>query len=133
MTIKAPIYHVTFKSNVASIAKKGLVTHRKRIWKNMFGQFIGQPDKIYFITDFHEAVRFAAKLEWFSKKTVVILTINSVPRTYQKDDHIENMFDTWFKTSEHFAVGTIVKVDDLTIDMQKHLIRNDRQKFSTLL
>lgn len=58
------VYHVTFAHRVPKIRREGLLTGRKRNWKNNWGSTLGSNKFVYVLTDFSEAVRWAAHMEW---------------------------------------------------------------------
>ena len=123
-------YHVTTNNRVKSIMADGLEPGRHRRWKNSFGATLGDRGFIYLISNFTEAVRFAARQDYqhrITKKAAktVILCIQNVPTDkLVLDDHIESQFagNTWFKLPDVIPPHDIVRVIPLSPELTKQLV-----------
>lgn len=123
-------FHVTTKNRVKSIMTTGLEPRRHRRWRNQLGGMLGERGFIYLISDFTEAVRFAARQDYQhrvnkSKMETVILELQNVPTEgLVRDDHIEGQLagHTWFKSPATIPPQDIVRVIPLTEDLSKQAI-----------
>lgn len=129
-------YHVTTKNRVRSIMATGLEPRRHRRWRNQLGGMLGERGYIYLISDFTEAVRFAARQDYHhrvnkSKMETVILMLQNVPTEgLVRDDHIEGQLagHTWFKSPATIPPQDIVKVIPLTEQLIKQAINGGTAK-----
>lgn len=122
-------YHVTTSNRVKSIMKHGLETGRHRRWRNAFGAMQGERGYVYLISDYTQAVRFAAKQSWDyrnSKMEPVILQLANVPTdALVKDDHIDGQLyyrNTWYKLQAPIPPEDIVRVIPFTPEMRKQVV-----------
>lgn len=123
-------YHVTTSNRVKSIMKLGLETGRHRRWRNAFGAMQGERGYVYLISDYAQAVRFAAKQSWDyrdSKMKPVILQLQNIPvESLVKDDHIDGGLyygNTWYKLPAPIPPQDIVRVIPFTPEMMKQAVR----------
>jgi len=66
------LFHATRTANLHRIHKQGLVPQMHSMWVGKLGQQLGEIGRLYAFTDLDDAVRFAFRLAWQSKPTVVI-------------------------------------------------------------
>ena len=124
-------FHVTTKNRVKSIMATGLEPRRHRRWRNQLGGMLGERGFIYLISDFTEAVRFAARQDYQhrvnkSKMETVILELQNVPSEgLVRDDHIEGQLagHTWFKSPATIPPQDIVRVIPLTDQLRQQVIQ----------
>ena len=123
-------YHVTTKNRVRSIMATGLEPRRHRRRRGQFGGTLGERGFIYLISNFTEAVRFAARQDdqhrlTKSKMETVILALQNVPTEgLVRDDQIEGQLagHTWFKSPATIPPQDIVRVIPLTPELSKQAI-----------
>lgn len=128
-------FHVTTQDRMKSIMASGLqppkASRRHRRWRNSFGGLLGERDYIYLISDFTEAVRFAARMDYQhrvnnrSNAKIVILVLNNVPTEgLVRDDHIDGQLagHTWYKSPANIPPQDIVRVIPLTLELKKQAI-----------
>jgi hypothetical protein len=123
-------YHVTTKNRLKSIMATGLEPRRHRRWRNALGGMLGDRGFIYLISDFTEAVRFAARQDYqhrVNKSTMVtvILALRNIPTEgLVRDDHIEGQLagHTWYKSPATIPPQDIVRVIPLTDELTKQAI-----------
>lgn len=127
----AVFYHVTTNTRLKSIMATGLQpTGHHRRWKNTFGRALGDRGYLYLISDFSQAVRWAAKQDYYyraeGKATkVIILVLHNVPLdTIERDPNIEGQMagNTWFRTRDAVPPADIVRVIPLTPEMIKQVV-----------
>lgn len=127
-------YHVTTNNRVKSIMKHGLETGRHRRWHNAFGAALqGERGFVYLISDYTQAVRFAAKQSWDyrnSKMEPVILQVTNVPaEALVKDEHIDGQLyyrNTWYKLKAPIPPEDIVRVIPFTPEMMKQVVNDQK-------
>jgi hypothetical protein len=123
-------YHVTTKNRVRSIMATGLEPRRNRRWRNQLGGILGERGFIYLISDFTQAVRFAARQAYGfrlkkSKMETVILVLQNVPTEgLVRDDHIDGQLagHTWFKSPATIPPQDIVRIIPLTPELTKQAV-----------
>jgi hypothetical protein len=126
----ATFYHVTTNTRLKAIQATGLEPGHHRRWKNAFGGHLGDRGFIYLISDYAQAVRWAAKQDYEfrtdGKATkVVILVLNNVPTEgLERDSNIEGQLSghTWYRSRATIPPADIVRVIPLTDDMIKQLV-----------
>jgi hypothetical protein len=125
-------FHVTTKHRLRSIEANGIVPNRNRRWKTAFGQALGERGKIYLMSDFTSAVRWAYKMQWEhfqgkknapSKSPYIILKVRENPAELEPDPHPENGLygNSWFQKSGSIDPSNIVKVIPLTSDLTRQV------------
>src|SRR4051812_25391217 len=57
-------YHVTTKNRLKAIQERGIEPNHNRRYRTGYGNQLGERGKIYLISDFPAAVRWAHKKEW---------------------------------------------------------------------
>lgn len=132
-------YHVTTDNRLRSIMATGLEPRRHRRWHNQLGGILGDRGFIYLISDFTEAVRFAARWDYHmrvAKKRMqtVILVLRNVPsQGLERDDHIEGQLagHTWFKSPATIPPQDIVRVIPLTPDLVKQAVHTGTNEVPT--
>lgn len=116
-------YHVTTKHRLRSIEATGIEPNRKRRWKTGFGQQLGDRGKIYLMSDFTAAVRWAFKMQWEhyrgktpEKSPYIIICVRENPDKVEPDPHPENGLygHSWFQKSGRIAPKNILRVIPLT-------------------
>ena len=129
-------YHVTTDNRVRSIMATGLEPRRHRRWHNQLGGILGDRGFIYLISDFTEAVRFAARWDYqmrLAKKRMqtVILVLRNVPsQGLERDDHIEAQLagHTWYKSPATIPPDDIVRVIPLTPELTKQAVHGQSEE-----
>lgn len=123
-------YHVTTSNRVKSIMKHGLETGRHRRWRNAFGAMQGERGYVYLISDYTQAVRFAAKQAYDyrnSRMEPVILQLQNVPTDdLMPDDHVDSGLyyrNTWYKLRTPIPPEDIVRVIPFTPEMTKQAVQ----------
>ena len=127
------MYHVTTDNRLKSIMATGLEPNRHRRWRNTFGAILGERGFIYLISDFTEAVRFAARQDYYhrleKKRTkTIILCIQHVPaESLELDSHIEGQIagNTWYKSTATIPPQDIVRVIPLTEELVKQVVSSN--------
>ena len=130
MSAGQTFYHVTTKNRLKSIMATGLEPRRHRRWRNALGGMLGERGFIYLISDFKQALVFAARQDYQhrvqkSKMETVILVLRNVPTEgLVRDDHIEGQLagHTWFKSPATIPPQDIVRVIPLTEDLAKQAV-----------
>jgi len=123
-------YHVTTDSRLKSIMAGGLEPGHHRRWKNVFGSHLGDRGFVYLISDFPEALRFAAKQNYYfekdGKKTkTVILVLQNVPTEgLERDTNIEGQMagHSWYRSPATLPATDIVRVIPLTPEMIENAV-----------
>jgi hypothetical protein len=130
--VGATFYHVTTDNRLKSIMRTGLdSTGRHRRWHNELGGILGERGFVYLISDFTQAVRFAAKFAYhltIAKKKMkpVILVLQNIPTDkLVRDDHIEGQLagHSWYKLPANIPPEDIVRVIPLTPELTKQAIQ----------
>lgn len=124
-------YHVTTKARMRSIQELGIKPNHNRRWKTGFGVQLGDRGKIYLMSDFTAAVRWAHKTQWehFHGKTpakspYVIVCVREDPNNLEPDPHPENGLygHTWFQKTGTIEPQNIMKVIPLTPALVKQIV-----------
>jgi hypothetical protein len=129
--VGAKFYHVTTDNRLKSIMRTGLdATGRHRRWHNEIGGILGERGFVYLISDFTQAVRFAAKFAYHltiakKKMKAVILVLQNVPTDkLVRDDNIEGQLagHSWYKLPANISPEDIARVIPLTPELTKQAI-----------
>ena len=115
------MYHITFKTRLQKIKKEGITLGHRRNWSTPLGIKLGDKNRIYFISRFDEAIRWAHRMEWETKKEIVIIEINT-PKVIEQDNNTGAIIGIWLKTPNKILVNDIKKVIPLTLELIRKLI-----------
>ena len=109
------LYHVTFKKNIPSIKKKGLVPSKKALFKGAFGQDIRDAIAVYAFNELDDAIRWAFKLNFDTKKEVAIVVFDQAGK-WEKDTHWQAAMakGEWLKSVTPVVPENIIKVINQT-------------------
>jgi hypothetical protein len=129
--VSGPFYHVTTDTRLKSIMTNGLEPGHRRRWKNVFGtKLVGDRGFIYLISNFTEAVRFAAKQDYEHRnegkrsKTVILVVHNVPTKSLERDPNIEGQLasHSWFRSNATIKPTDLVRVIPLTDALVKQVI-----------
>ena len=123
-------FHVTTDTRLKSIMMQGLEPGHHRRWKNVFGAHLGDRGYVYLISDFTEAVRFAARQDYYYKvdkkktKSVILVVQNVPPDALERDPNIEGQFagHSWYRVGATIPPQDIVRVIPLTPELSKQAV-----------
>jgi hypothetical protein len=123
-------YHVTTDNRLKSIMATGLEPGRHRRWKNSLGATLGDRGVIYLISDFTQAVRLAARQDYYHRlekkraKTIILRLRNVPTEGLEHDPHFEGQMagNTWFKSPATIPPQDIVQVIPLTPELIKQAV-----------
>ena len=112
-------YHVTFAARLPKIMQDGLVSGKRRVWKDSFGTNQGSRTSVYLFSSPIMAIRWAHKMEYEFGRKASILVVNNPPGNIKPDNHIEAQMNgkTWFTTDAPIPPSCISKVVPLTNDL----------------
>lgn len=125
------LYHVTTDNRLKSIMATGLEPNRHRRWRNTFGALSGERGYIYLISDFTEAVRFAARQNYYhrleKKRPKIVMLCCTSPSSLELDDHIDGQIagNTWYKSTATIPPQNIVRVIPLTDELVQQMVSGD--------
>lgn len=121
-------FHVTPATRTAKIRREGLRTGRRSQWRTPLGAKQGDRSCIYLISDYSQAVRWAARMEWDLENAPIDIIKVRVDSAVEPDDHWENQMyeNSWFKTRENVPKENIVNVRRLTLDMRKGVVNGGK-------
>jgi len=124
-------YHVTTDTRLKSIMANGLEPGHHRRWKNVFGSHLGDRGFVYLISDFTEAVRFAARQNYYfeldgKKAKTLILALQNVPTEgLERDSNIEGQLagHSWYRTPGVIPPQDIARVIPLTPELAQQAVQ----------
>jgi hypothetical protein len=110
----------------------GLEPGHHRRWKSSFGATLGDRGYIYLISDFSQAVRWAAKQDYLYRadgkrtKTIILVLRNVPTEGLEHDTNIEGQLagNTWYRVKAIIPPKDIVRVIPLTPELTKQVVNN---------
>jgi hypothetical protein len=134
--VSGPFYHVTTDTRLKSIMTNGLEPGHRRRWKNTFGAKLGDRGYIYLISNFTEAVKWAAKQDYEHRiekkrsKTVILVLHNVPTASIDRDPNIEGQLrgHSWFRSTATVPPTDIVRVIPLSEELVKQVVKDGTVK-----
>lgn len=125
-------FHVTTKDRLKSIRTKGIETGHRRRWNNPFGAKLGRTTHVYLISDFHDAVRWAGKMQWDlgpgqnkPKPDIFIVCLANVPGEIEPDTNA-GFFANFYQIAGSVPARCIDNVVEFTDALVKQLVACNR-------
>ena len=124
-------FHVTTQRRVKSIMATGIEPGHNRRWKDQRNTKIGDRKKIYLISDFSQAVRWAAHMEWEfardkdSDKSEIVIVCVRHPPGLEADPHPQGQLSyggSWYQSDSPVPVQDIVQVIPLTLEWKRQAV-----------
>lgn len=118
-------FHVTTEARLKAIRREGLRTGRRAQWRDRAGRGQGDRGAIYVISEFGQAARWAAKMEWDHglQGKIRILKLKDVAGLVPDGHWQSGLYGhTWFNTSAEIPPEAIVAVYELTPDMRREIV-----------
>jgi hypothetical protein len=121
------LFHVTFKKTLPKIKKQGIRPQNFSLWTGAAGRHISEFGQVYAFSNINDAMRWAFKQQWETKKPTVIVEFEDKnPGRWEPDTHWQSCGaeGQWLKTFGMIKPEQLVAVHVVTPEDLKRLAKN---------